>query len=67
MRRCGQSTVTRFDRMVEALGGRGVFVTDPRMLRPALDRALASTEVWCINVALDPAAYRRTGQVSMAI
>jgi acetolactate synthase-1/2/3 large subunit len=59
--------VTRYDRMVEALGGRGVYVTEPGEVRPALERALASNEVWCINVALDPAAYRRTGQVSMAI
>jgi acetolactate synthase I/II/III large subunit len=58
---------TRYDRMVEALGGRGAFVTEPAGIRPALERALASDEVWCINVPLDPAAYRRTGQVSMAI
>jgi acetolactate synthase-1/2/3 large subunit len=59
--------VTRYDRMVEALGGRGVYITDPKGIRPALERALASTDVWCLNVVLDPAAYRRTGQVSMAI
>ena len=58
---------TRFDRMVEALGGRGVHVTEPGQIRPALSTALASDHVWCINVVLDPAAYRRTGQVSMAI
>jgi acetolactate synthase I/II/III large subunit len=58
---------TRFDRMVEALGGRGAFVPEPKEIGPALERALASDEVWCINVPLDPAAYRRTGQVSMAI
>ncbi len=58
---------TRFDRMVEALGGRGAFVAEPKEIGPALERALASDEVWCINVPLDPAAYRRTGQVSMAI
>jgi acetolactate synthase-1/2/3 large subunit len=58
---------TRFDRMVEALGGRGVHVTDPAALRPALERALASDSVCCVNAVLDPAAYRRTGQVSMAI
>jgi acetolactate synthase-1/2/3 large subunit len=58
---------TRFDRMVEALGGRGAHVTEPAQLRPALDRALGSGEVSCVNVILDPAAYRRTGQVSMAI
>jgi acetolactate synthase I/II/III large subunit len=59
--------LTRYDRMVEALGGRGAHVREPRQLRPALERALGSDEVWCINVELDPAAYRRTGQVSMAI
>jgi acetolactate synthase-1/2/3 large subunit len=58
---------TRYDRMVEALGGRGAFITDPAAIRPALEQALASDEVWCLNVVLDPAAYRRTGQVSMAI
>src|SRR5262249_8113934 len=58
---------TRFDRMVEALGGRGVHVTDPAQIRPALDTALAADHVTCINVELDPAAYRRTGHVSMAI
>jgi acetolactate synthase-1/2/3 large subunit len=58
---------TRYDLMVEALGGRGVYVTEPAQIGPALERALASDEVWCINVSLDPTAYRRTGQVSMAI
>jgi hypothetical protein len=42
-------------------------VTEPAQLRPALDRALGSGDVYGINVVLDPAAYRRTGQVSMAI
>ena len=32
---------TRFDRMVEALGGTGVLVTEPDAIRPALERALA--------------------------
>ena len=58
---------TRYDLMVEALGGRGALVREPRELAPALERALASDEVWCLNVLLDPGAYRRTGQVSMAI
>jgi acetolactate synthase-1/2/3 large subunit len=58
---------TRFDLMVEALGGRGVLVHEPKEIGPALDRALNSDDVWCVNVVLDPAAYRRTGQVSMAI
>jgi acetolactate synthase-1/2/3 large subunit len=59
--------VSRYDQMVEALGGRGALVTKPDDLGPALARALASDEVWCLNVVLDPAAYRNSGQVSMAI
>jgi acetolactate synthase I/II/III large subunit len=58
---------TRFDRMVEALGGKGVYVTKAAEVRPALEKALREDSVSCINVVLDPAAYRRTGQVSMAI
>jgi thiamine pyrophosphate-dependent acetolactate synthase large subunit-like protein len=58
---------TRFDLVAEALGGRGVLVREPKELGPALERALASDDVWCVNVILDPAAYRRSGQVSMAI
>src|SRR5574342_640815 len=58
---------TRFERMVEALGGRGVHVTEPGQIGPTLATALGSGEVYCVNVVLDPAAYRRTGQVSMAI
>jgi thiamine pyrophosphate-dependent acetolactate synthase large subunit-like protein len=53
--------------MVEALGGTGAHVTEPAALRPALERALDSGGVSAINVVLDPAAYRRTGQVSMPI
>jgi acetolactate synthase-1/2/3 large subunit len=58
---------TRFDLLAEALGGRGVLVREPQDLAPALDKALGSGEVWCVNVLLDPAAYRKTGTVSMAI
>src|SRR5262249_56128411 len=58
---------SRYDVMVGGLGGRGALIPKPADLGPALERALASDEVWCINVVLDPAAYRPTGQVSMAI
>ena len=58
---------TCLDLMVEALGGRGVHVIEPGQIGPALTRALAVDEVTCVNVTLDPAAYRRTGQISMAI
>ncbi len=42
-------------------------VTRPGEISPALEKALGDDAVCCINVVLDPAAYRRTGQVSMAI
>src|SRR5262249_48355511 len=58
---------TRFDQMVEALGGQGGHVAEPSALRPAVGRGLGLGDVPCINVVLDPGAYRRTGQVSMAI
>jgi acetolactate synthase-1/2/3 large subunit len=58
---------TRFDLLAEALGARGALVAKPGDIRPALDKALGSNEVWCLNVLLDPAAYRKTGTVSMAI
>jgi acetolactate synthase-1/2/3 large subunit len=58
---------TRYDRMVEALGGAGETIEDPRRLGPALRRALDSGRVTCLNVILDPTAYRREGGGSLAI
>ncbi|HEV8674390.1 MAG TPA: thiamine pyrophosphate-binding protein [Methylomirabilota bacterium] len=58
---------TRYDRIVEALGGVGETIEDPARLRPALERALASGRVACLNVVLDPTAYRREGGGSLAI
>jgi acetolactate synthase-1/2/3 large subunit len=58
---------TRYDRIVEALGGVGETIEDPARLRPALERALDSGRVSCLNVILDPAAYRREGGGSLAI
>ena len=58
---------TRYDRVAEALGGVGETIEDPRRLRPALERALGSGRVVCLNVILDPDAYRREGGGSLAI
>jgi thiamine pyrophosphate-dependent acetolactate synthase large subunit-like protein len=58
---------TRYDRLVEALGGVGETIDDPARLRPALERALGSGRVACLNVLLDPDAYRREGGGSLAI
>jgi acetolactate synthase-1/2/3 large subunit len=58
---------TRYDRLAEALGGEGETVEDPRRLRPALEHALGGGRVACLNVILDPDAYRREGGGSLAI
>jgi acetolactate synthase-1/2/3 large subunit len=52
---------TRYDKVVEALGGYGEMVDRPDQIRPALDRAFASGVPACINVICDPdAEYPRS-------
>jgi acetolactate synthase-1/2/3 large subunit len=48
---------TRYDRVVAALGGHGEHVTEPKDIRPALDRARASGKAACVNVMIDPNVY----------
>jgi acetolactate synthase-1/2/3 large subunit len=43
---------TRYDKVVEALGGHGEFVERPEQLRPALERAAASGKPACVNVMI---------------
>jgi acetolactate synthase I/II/III large subunit len=58
---------TRYDRVVEALGGRGEHVEDPADLVPALERAFASGTVYCVDVAIDPEAAAAAGAAGYAI
>jgi acetolactate synthase I/II/III large subunit len=58
---------TRYDRVVEAFGGRGEHVDDPADLAPALDRAFASGNVYCVDVAIDPEAAASSGAAGYAI
>jgi acetolactate synthase I/II/III large subunit len=58
---------TRYDRVVEALGGKGEHVDDPKDLVPALDRAFASGTVYCVDVAIDPEAAAAAGAAGYAI
>jgi len=44
---------TRYDQMVEALGGHGEFVEKPEDIQPALERAFASGKPALINVILE--------------
>jgi acetolactate synthase-1/2/3 large subunit len=48
---------TRYDRVVEALGGHGEHVVQPRDIRPALERARASGKAACVNVMIDPNVF----------
>lgn len=43
-------TPLRYDRIVEAMGGHGEYVTRPSEIRPALERARASGKPSCVNV-----------------
>ena len=58
---------TRYDRIVEAMGGHGEHVTEPAQIRPALERAVASGTVACVNVMLDPEAPAASGAQGYAI
>jgi acetolactate synthase-1/2/3 large subunit len=56
---------TRYDRMVEALGGHGALVREPGALRGALDDAFAAGRPALVNVLTDPAvAYPRSSNLA---
>jgi acetolactate synthase-1/2/3 large subunit len=56
---------TRYDRVVEALGGVGEFVRTPGELRPALQRAFECGRPALVNVLTDPAvAYPRRSNLA---
>jgi acetolactate synthase-1/2/3 large subunit len=57
----------RYDRVVEALGGQGEHVDDPKDLVPALERAFASNKVYCVDVAIDPEAAAAAGAAGYAV
>ncbi|MCC6718533.1 MAG: thiamine pyrophosphate-binding protein [Acetobacteraceae bacterium] len=50
---CELAPATRYDRVVEALGGHGEFVTDAADLPAAFARAIASGKPACVNVMID--------------
>jgi acetolactate synthase I/II/III large subunit len=56
---------TRYDKVVEALGGHGELVQRPAELRPALERALAAEGPALVNVLTDPSvAYPRRSNLA---
>ncbi|HEY7954072.1 MAG TPA: thiamine pyrophosphate-dependent enzyme, partial [Polyangia bacterium] len=58
---------TRYDRVVEAFGGRGRHVEDPAELTSTIKAALDSGEVTCINVPLDPEFVAKTGASKLSV
>lgn len=52
---------TRYDRIVEAMGGYGEHVESPEGIIPALKRAFDSGKPACINVPLDEMGMDKTG------
>jgi acetolactate synthase-1/2/3 large subunit len=52
---------TRYDKIVEAMGGYGELVERPEQLEPALARAFASGRPACLNVTLDPDGMTKLG------
>lgn len=56
---------TRYDKVVESLGGHGEMVDRPDQIRPALERAFKSGLPACINVICDPEAEYPRSSVLM--
>jgi acetolactate synthase-1/2/3 large subunit len=42
-------------------------VTEPKAIRPALERAVSSGTVACVNVMLDPQAPEKAGAMGYAV
>jgi len=52
---------TRYDKVVEALGGYGEHIDQADDLRAAIERAFASGQSACIDVRIDPKGMTKTG------
>ena len=55
---------TRYDKVVEALGGHGEYVEKPQEIRPALERALAAGKPALVNIKLGRSDFRK-GAISV--
>jgi 2-hydroxyacyl-CoA lyase 1 len=52
----------RYEKVIEAFGGRGYFVTEPSQLQTVLKEALADPSPNLINVMIDPRSQRKPQQ-----
>lgn len=50
---------TRYDRVVEALGGHGEYCERPEEIRPAVERALASGKPALVNIKIGTSEFRK--------
>jgi 2-hydroxyacyl-CoA lyase 1 len=50
---------SRYERIIEAFGGKGYFVTEPDELEPTLKKALDDPMPTIVNIKIDPKAQRR--------
>ncbi len=50
---------TRYDKVVEALGGHGEYVEKPGDIRPALERAFSAGKPALVNVKIGESAFRK--------
>jgi len=55
---------TRYDTIVQAMGGHGEYVEDPTQIRPAIERGLASGKPALINVKIGTSNFRK-GSISV--
>jgi acetolactate synthase-1/2/3 large subunit len=58
---------TRYDKIVEGMGGRGFHVEDPAELTATLRTALDCGEVACVNVPVDPDFVLRIGAAKLSV
>ena len=56
---------TRYDQVVQALGGHGELVTEAHHLGPALQRAIASGKPACVNVMIQRVPAPRAGSLQI--
>lgn len=54
-----------YEKLVEDLGGKGYFITEPADIRPALEDAFSSGKTCCINVMTDPTTVS-PGSIALA-
>jgi acetolactate synthase-1/2/3 large subunit len=58
---------TRYDKVVEAFGGRGWHVEEPSALTPTIKEALDSGQVSCVNVPLDSEFVLKIGASKLSV